>query len=321
MADSRPSVRQERGVQVVKMPAEFTGSAAYDMEERLLQLARKKPALVLLDMSEVLQITSAAIALLIKLTKTAEEHGGMVALASPSAVVEDVFSITKMKELLHVFQDREEAMRGLLSGSAPVDDLPASAGAAAGRMRGEVVLFEKAGPGNTEATLQAARRRAGELGIKAVVLATTTGATAVKAAEIFADAGVKIIAVTLMAGVWKKYAPPDLALVKQAEEAGVRFLTATHTLMGNVGSAIREKFGGVPEAELIAHAYYTFSQGMKVAVEVATMAADANLIAVENEVIAVAGTGSGADTAIVVRPAYSNHFFRTKIREVLAMPR
>jgi len=101
----------------------------------------------------------------------------------------------------------------------------------------------------------------------------------------------------------------------------VTFLTATHTLMGNVGSAIREKFGGISEIELIAHTYYTFSQGMKVAVEVASMAADADLVSTGADVIAVAGTGGGADTAIVLRPAHSNKFFSTKIREVLAMPR
>jgi len=60
---------------------------------------------------------------------------------------------------------------------------------------------------------------------------------------------------------------------------------------------------------------------MKVAVEVAVMAADAGLLEGEGEVIAVAGTGSGADTAVVLSPAYSTSFFELKVREVIAMPR
>jgi len=76
-----------------------------------------------------------------------------------------------------------------------------------------------------------------------------------------------------------------------------------------------------PDSELIAHTLYCFSQGMKVAVEITVMAADANLISPEEEVIAIAGTDQGADTAIVVKSAYSTNFFDLKIKEIVAMPR
>ena len=104
---------------------------------------------------------------------------------------------------------------------------------------------------------------------------------------------------------------------RKAEGMGAKFLTATHTLMGNVEAAIKERFGGLPPVELIAYTLYLFSQGTKVAVEVAVMAADAGLIPVDEDVISVAGT----DTALVLRPAYSTDFFTLKVREVLAMPR
>ena len=185
----------------------------------------------------------------------------------------------------------------------------------------KIVLFDKPGPAQTDATLEAAKERAEELGIKTLVVATTTGATAVKAQEVVAGTGVDVIAVTLQAGTWAKYDPPDPSLVKRIEDAGGKVLTATHTLMGNVGTAIREKFGGVPEVELIAHTYYTFGQGMKVAVEVAVMAADAGLLDMANEVVAIAGTNTGADTAIVVKPAFSTQFFNLRVREVISMPR
>ncbi|MEW6358794.1 MAG: STAS domain-containing protein [Planctomycetota bacterium] len=327
MTDIKRRMREERGVTVVQMPEEMTAAAAYDLEEPLMQALMKDVPLMLLDMSEVSQITSASISLLIKLSKAAERKNGMAAIASPSAVVKDVFSITKMNEMLHVFETKEEAMEGLIEGRVRIEDpKPAAAkgkpdAAHVGETTVESVLFEKPGPKHTDRTLEIAKRRATELKIDAVVVATTTGETALKAAKLFGDTHVKIVGVTLMAGVWDKYAPPDADVVRKAEEAGVTFLTATHTLMGNVGSAIREKFGGVSEVELIAHAYYTFSQGMKVAVEVASMAADAGLVPTDSDIIAIAGTGSGADTAIVLRPAHSNKFFSTKIREILAMPR
>jgi hypothetical protein len=60
---------------------------------------------------------------------------------------------------------------------------------------------------------------------------------------------------------------------------------------------------------------------MKVAVECVLMAADAGLLEMEGEVVSVAGTDRGADTAIVCKPAYARTFLELEIREVLAKPR
>lgn len=185
----------------------------------------------------------------------------------------------------------------------------------------EIIFFKKPGASNTQATFEAVRERAKLLEIKKIVLATSSGDTALKAVDLLKEIDVKIIAVTLHAGTWKTYGEPDWEKVRKAENLGVKFLTATHTLMGNIGSAIRDKFGGLPDSELIAHTLYCFSQGMKVAVEITVMAADANLISPEEEVIAIAGASQGADTAIVVKPAYSTDFFNLKIKEIVAMPR
>jgi hypothetical protein len=185
----------------------------------------------------------------------------------------------------------------------------------------KLILFEKPGQECTAACLAAAAARAKELGIRQVALATTSGQTALEAAAAFGGQGVRIIGVHLMAGVWAKYAAPDPAKVAEAEAKGVKFLTATHTLMGNLEDAVMQKFGGIHPGNLIAHTYYTFGQGMKVAVEVATMAADAGLLNMEAECIALAGTGVGADVAIVVKPVYSVNFFDLQVREVICMPR
>jgi len=183
------------------------------------------------------------------------------------------------------------------------------------------IYFKHAGPANTGQTIKAAVQRCEALGIKYVVVATSTGKTAIRVAEGFKDQEVKIIAVTLHAGTWKKYTPPDPDKVKIAEEMGVKFLTCTHALMGNVGNAIMAKFGGISMTDLIAHTYYTFSQGTKVAVEIAVMAADAGLIAVDQEIISIAGSDTGADTALVIKPAYSIDFFSLKVRELVTKPR
>jgi hypothetical protein len=61
-------------------------------------------------------------------------------------------------------------------------------------------------------------------------------------------------------------------------------------------------------------------QGMKVAIEVSVMAADAGLVRTDEDIIAVAGTAVGADYAIVLKPVVSDNFFDLKVREILCKP-
>lgn len=188
-------------------------------------------------------------------------------------------------------------------------------------MRSEVLYFEEPGPDNTQTTLRAARRRAEELEIGHVVVATSTGETLVQALNEFEETEVRLCGVTLLAGYWDTYQGPDELKIEEAEARGAQVLTATHALMGNVETAIREKFGGLPPVELVAHTYYTLSQGTKVAVEVAVGAADAGLIPVDREIISIAGSSRGADTALVLQPACSVRFFDLRVREIIALPR
>jgi hypothetical protein len=64
-----------------------------------------------------------------------------------------------------------------------------------------------------------------------------------------------------------------------------------------------------------------FGQGIKVCVEVTIMAADAGLIPMDSEIIAIGGTAWGADAAVVLEPAHMTNFFDLKIKEIIAMPR
>ncbi len=108
---------------------------------------------------------------------------------------------------------------------------------------------------------------------------------------------------------------------EKLQKEGIKTLTCIHALGDNVGSAFTEKRGGVAAEEIVRETLYRFSQGMKVAVEVSLMVADAGLIPVDREVIAIAGTGEGADMAIVLQPAYTRKFHELKIKEIIAKPR
>jgi hypothetical protein len=61
-------------------------------------------------------------------------------------------------------------------------------------------------------------------------------------------------------------------------------------------------------------------EGTKVCVEITLMATDAGLIPVDKDIVAVGGTGRGADTALRVHPANAARFFDLRIREIIAKP-
>jgi hypothetical protein len=185
----------------------------------------------------------------------------------------------------------------------------------------KTLVFEKPGPHNTQATLQIAKERALVLGIKQVVVASSHGDTARQAHTLFAPEGIQVIAVSICHS-WESQGWTMSAETK-AELAGLGVVvhTGIHALGDTVGSAFTEKYGGRAPEEMVRDTLYRFSQGMKVAVECLLMAADAGLLDMSQEVIAIAGTDSGADTAIVCKPAYPRTFHTLEVREVLAKPR
>ena len=185
----------------------------------------------------------------------------------------------------------------------------------------KTLVFEKAGKHNTDATLQIAKERALALGIKQVVVASSHGYTARKAHALFASAEIEVIAVSICHSWESEGWIMSAEERSELQELGVIVHTGIHALGDGVGSAFTEKHGGRAAEEIVRDTLYRFSQGMKVAVECILMAADAGLLDMDQEVIAVAGTDSGADTAVVCKPAYPRTFHQLEIREVLAKPR
>jgi len=181
------------------------------------------------------------------------------------------------------------------------------------------MYFEETGSDNTEAVLAAARKRADELGIDTILVATTSGSTAIKAAETFS--GKKVVAVTHYTG----FSDPNEQQVSEANqkrlaELGVSIQTATH-VFGAIGASSERALAGSQVGDAIAHTLRMFGQGTKVTCEIAAMAADAGLTRTDEDVISIAGSSSGADTAIVVQPANTSRLFDMKVREIICKPR
>ncbi|MEM2643860.1 MAG: pyruvate kinase alpha/beta domain-containing protein [Candidatus Bathyarchaeia archaeon] len=189
----------------------------------------------------------------------------------------------------------------------------------------KIVYFESGGRHNTDATLELAKERAIERGIKNVILASTTGFSAERALEIFKDTNIKLTIVSLKGPPGSPFPgfPEDLR--RKLEQMGHNFCYA---------SDVKYEF---PEA--VQNTLRRFCEGLKVCVEVTLVATEAGFIKPGEEVIAIGGTGrlgydkgGGIDTAIVVEAMRSKSFLeletifgrkeeRRKIREIICKPR
>ncbi len=193
------------------------------------------------------------------------------------------------------------------------------------------IYFSHPGKKNTAGVVRAVVQRLEEGDLKAVVIASTTGYTA----HAFADAligrkGLTIIAVSEspLAKEWDNKTPYPFLTADTKAALEAKGVTVADHIPYLLHSSVLDssRLRGPSAEEIVRETLYAFGQGLKVAVEVVLMAVAGGFLAPYQEVIAVGGTGRGADTAIVVRATFPNHLLsqdpekRLLIKEILCKP-
>jgi hypothetical protein len=179
-------------------------------------------------------------------------------------------------------------------------------------MEEKIVYFAEHGNVNTEDTLRLAVERAQARGINKIVLASTRGDTARLFAEKLTGTGIKMVVVPHQYGFGPGQRFPQ-ELVKDLEKQG-------HVAHFGTMLFHTENLYGTTVPRIMAVLLRTFCQGMKVCVETVLMAVDGGCVASGEMVIAVSGTGRGADTAVVVQAAASNDLANLHITEIICKP-
>ena len=168
----------------------------------------------------------------------------------------------------------------------------------------------------TDRVIQSAVARATELDIGKILVASCTGKTAMK----LIGCGLAVVCVTHQIGFQKPGIDEMGEVMRRTlQENGVELLTATHFMAG-IDRALRMQFGGIYPSEVVATTLRMFGEGTKVCIEISIMATDAGLVSPGKDLVVLGGTGQGADTALVIQPAHSQNFFKTRIREVICKP-
>jgi hypothetical protein len=184
-------------------------------------------------------------------------------------------------------------------------------------MEEQIVYFEKAGRENTAEVLKLVKAKARARGITKIVVASTRGETARAAAEAFQGTDLQLIVVPWQYGFGEQHDageqpfPQTLVTELQAKGHRVHFGTMLfHT----------EDLYGMKIPRTIANVLRIFGQGIKVCVEILMMATDGGCLKKGEKTIVVAGTGAGADTAVVATAATSNKMSALHIHEIICKP-
>ncbi len=172
---------------------------------------------------------------------------------------------------------------------------------------------------DSEQVIQIAQTFCKNNNVTEVVVASTKGATGLAVMKSFTETDVNVIVVAHSVGFRSTNTnefQPDI--LKEIEALGGTVLFSTMPFHG-INDAVRSKMGS-SLTTLIADTLRMMGQGTKVCVEIVAMACDAGLVRSDQPVLAIAGTGRGADTVLLIRSANSRRFFDLKILEVIAKP-
>jgi len=180
-------------------------------------------------------------------------------------------------------------------------------------MEEKIFYFQKPGRENTAQTIGLALERAQARGIKKIILASTRGSTAREAAEAVQGTEIKLVVVPWQFGFKDRDQPFPGELVQELQAGGHRVHFGTmlfHTV----------DLYGTDTPQALANILRTFGQGMKVCLEITLMACDGGAVGIGEKVVVIAGTASGADTAVVATAGPSAKVAALKVHEIICKP-
>ena len=184
-----------------------------------------------------------------------------------------------------------------------------------------MTVFEKPGKHNTDEACRIAIERA--MAMQAPIVAPTTeGDAGRRLCELAKEQGFSGLMV-IVTHAYGSRVPGENVLKADCREAmvayGATLVTAAHALSG-AERGISSRFQGIYPVEIMAQTLRILSAGVKVTVEIGSMALDAGAIPYATPVVCMGGTGHGLDTAVVMQPAHASRIFETTIHEILCMP-
>lgn len=199
-----------------------------------------------------------------------------------------------------------------------------------GKIIRKVYYFDEPGKQCTEGVIEAVKDVVKETRIDCLIIASTSGETALKFAKALKDEKVRTICVSeppsrqIFGDEWPCI---NHEVREELEKHGVIIVDRVPYKFHDSVLEMAKWYQPIPEHIVGDTLASVGGQGLKVAVEVMFMAVQGGYVEPNKEVIAVAGYGGGADTAVIVKTCFPENLFssdvekRLEVREIIAMTR
>lgn len=102
-------VNPKRRHTVVSLRGRLDLVAAQDAEIRLMEIADKPSAIVIIDLSDLEYVSSAGLRVLLLAAKSAQRNHGRVSLTGVKGVIEDTFRISGFLSIFETYDTVEDA--------------------------------------------------------------------------------------------------------------------------------------------------------------------------------------------------------------------
>ncbi len=194
----------------------------------------------------------------------------------------------------------------------------------------KVYYFDEPGKQNTEEVIEAVKDAIKETKVDCLIIASTSGETALKFANALKNEKVRMICVSEPPSrqIWEDEWPcVNPTIREELEKHGVTIIDRVPYKFHDSVLEMARWYTPIPEHIVGDTLAFVGGQGLKVAIEIMFMTVQAGYVKPNKEVIAAAGYGGGADTAVIVKTCFPENLFspdvekRLEIREILAMPR
>ncbi len=194
----------------------------------------------------------------------------------------------------------------------------------------KVYYFDEPGKQCPEEVIEVVKDAIEKTKIDCLIVASTSGETALKFAKALRNKKIKIICVSEPPSrqIWDgKWPCINHKTREELEKRGVIIVDRVPYKFHDSVLEMAKWYTPIPEHIVGDTLAFVGGQGLKVAVEVMFMAVQGGCVEPNREVISVGGYGGGADTAVIVKTCFPENLFssdverRLEIREIIAMPR
>ncbi len=193
----------------------------------------------------------------------------------------------------------------------------------------EAYYYRFKGEANTNHVIEVAIKRALEVGASALIVASETGRSALRAAKLLKDLDAKLRLVVVTHPPDETWGPKGRIPIGLMHPHNVKALECLKSLGAIIVQGTRplappsRSLGWdqpLPET-IIDRVLGVFGQGVKIAIEASLMATDAGAINRGDIIVSLGGTFKGLDAAIAAKTTYSYYFLKEyELLEIIAKP-